>query len=449
MTPSVKDNLKFSLQDKKILLGITGSIAAFKACDLVRFLRDCGAQVRVVLSQGAENFVTRTTLETLSGAPVLTGFWHSQSSTQNLSEIAGQNAAQAQQQNSSSNFLDSQQFQTQPVGTHHIDTARWADLILVAPATAHFIAKAANGFADDLLSTELLAFQGPVLIVPAMNPAMYAHPAVQENIRRLTSYGTRFLGPTSGKTACGEEGLGRMIEPEAIVELVASSFFKKPNGLKMVITLGPTQSAIDPVRYITNRSSGLMGTSLCWAALQAGYKVKAICGPTQAALPTGTNIEVVRVQTAQEMADATLEAWPYADVYIGNAAVLDWEIKNPSLEKLKKDQGTPSIEFKKNPDILSLVSQSKRSNQFVLGFAAETENALPNARLKLQQKKCDAIFVNDVSQPASSGFESDFNAGWWLDAKNEQQDETLFSGLLPKSELARSIISKIPLLCPS
>ncbi|MEO5970062.1 MAG: bifunctional phosphopantothenoylcysteine decarboxylase/phosphopantothenate--cysteine ligase CoaBC, partial [Bdellovibrionia bacterium] len=358
----------------------------------------------------------KTTLETLSGAPVLTGFWN----TQKSSQAEG----------------------TQPAfGTHHIDTARWADLILVAPATAHFIAKAANGFADDLLTTEILAFQGPVLIVPAMNPAMYSHPAVQENIKRLLKYGTRFLGPTSGKTACGEEGLGRMIEPEAILELVASSFFKRPNGRKVVITLGPTRSSMDPVRYISNRSSGLMGASLCWAALQAGYRVKAICGPSQAPLPMVEGIEIVRVQTAREMAEATLEAWPTADVYIGAAAVLDWEIKNPSLEKLKKEQGMPLIEFEKNPDILSLVSQSKRSNQFVLGFAAETENALPNAKLKLNQKKCDAIFVNDVSK-STSGFESNFNSGWWLDSK----EEIVSYNVLPKTELARNIISKIPLL---
>jgi phosphopantothenoylcysteine decarboxylase/phosphopantothenate--cysteine ligase len=410
----LRDHLKFSLEGKKILLGITGSIAAFKACDLVRLLKECGAQVRVVLSQGAENFVTKTTLETLSGAPVLTGFWnHSNSSQTDLSQI----------------------------GTHHIETARWADLILVAPATAHFIAKAANGFADDLLSTELLAFRGPVLVVPAMNPAMFAHPAVQANIQKILTFGTtQILGPTAGKTACGEEGLGRMIEPEEILQLVASSFFQKSNGLKALITLGPTRSSIDPVRYISNRSSGLMGASLCWAALQAGYQVKAICGPSHAALPTTLGMEVIQVNTAREMNDAVLEAWPHADVYIGAAAVLDWEIKNPSMEKLKKNEGLNSLEFEKNPDILSLVSQNKRSNQFVLGFAAETENVLKNAKLKLNQKKCDAIFVNDVSK-SIAGFESDLNSGWWLDAC----DKTITYGIRHKSELARNIISNIPL----
>ena len=282
MNPFLKENLEFALQGKKILLGITGSIAAFKSCDIVRYLRECGASVRVVLTQGAENFVTPITMETLSGAPVLNGFW---------SADAGH-------------------------GTHHIDTARWADLILVAPATANFIAKMAHGFADDLLSTEILAFQGPVLVAPAMNPAMFAHPAVQENISRLKARGTLILGPIEGKTSCGEEGLGRMLEPEQILEKVGSAF--QPRAPELPSSQGrdpskrrsvchhfrPTRSAIDPVRFISNRSSGLMGASLCWAAFQQGYRVTAICGPMDCVLPEG--IEVLRVQTAGEMKEA---AW--------------------------------------------------------------------------------------------------------------------------------------------
>jgi phosphopantothenoylcysteine decarboxylase/phosphopantothenate--cysteine ligase len=403
------------LKGKKILLGITGSIAAFKACDIIRYLRDCGSQVRVVLTQGSENFVTKTTLETLSGFPVLSGFWTEES----------------------------------PNGTYHIDTARWADLVLVAPATAHFIGKMANGLADDLLSTEILAFQGPVLVAPAMNPAMFAHPAVQENIQRLKSRGVQILGPTSGLTSCGEEGLGRMIEPDQIVQNVAAAFFEKKsavvgragqiNGLaeeRVIVTLGPTRSPIDPVRYISNRSSGLMGASLCWAAVEKGYQVTAICGPTDVELPNG--IEVIRVTTAREMLDASLKKWEMAKIFIASAAVLDWDVKNPATNKLKKESGTPEIELAKNPDILAEVSRLKNSSQFVLGFAAETENPTQNGIIKLRQKGCDAIFVNDVSQP-NQGFESSFNGGWWMSSP----DKVEHLDACPKSELARKLFAKI------
>jgi phosphopantothenoylcysteine decarboxylase/phosphopantothenate--cysteine ligase len=406
MTPFANGNLKFALNHKKILLGITGSIAAFKACDTVRILRDCGAEVRVVLTQGAENFVTKTTLETISGSPVLTGFWGSVEMAQNQ-------------------------------GTHHIDTARWADLILVAPATAHFIGKAANGLADDLLSTEILAFRGPLLIAPAMNPAMFSHPAVQENLNRLKARDVQILGPISGRTSCGEEGLGRMLEPGEIVELVASAFYHPQRNKRIVVTLGPTRSAIDPVRYITNRSSGLMGASLCWAAVEQGYAVTAICGPTEVNLPSG--IEMVRVQTAQEMLGASLLAWKNADVFIAAAAVLDWDVKNPASRKLKKEQGVPSVDFEKNRDILATVSAEKKSHQFVLGFAAETEEPIQNAVFKLKQKGCNAIFANDVSS-SLQGFESELNGGWWIDSS----EQVTHLGTCSKMELARQLISRIP-----
>jgi phosphopantothenoylcysteine decarboxylase/phosphopantothenate--cysteine ligase len=380
MNPFVKDNLEPILAGKKVLLGITGSIAAFKACDVVRFLRACGASVRVVLTQGAENFVTKTTLETLSGNPVLSGFWE-------ISENANSQ------------------------GTHHIDTARWADLILVAPASAHFIGKMANGLADDLLSTELLAFQGPVAIAPAMNPAMYSHPAVQDNIQKLVSRGVRILGPSRGVTSCGEEGLGRMIEPETIVEEVSRSFSHPPLRRKVVITLGPTRSALDPVRYITNRSSGLMGAALCWAASQEGYDVTAICGPTEAPLPG--DIRTIRVQTASEMYRASLEEWNTAQVFIASAAVLDWEFPQASSVKLKKEQGAPQLRLERTPDILAEVCRLKKPDQYVLGFAAETDHHISNGIDKLQRKGCDAIFVNDVSAN-DSGFEVATNAGWWV-----------------------------------
>lgn len=407
----LESNLHGSLKGKKILLGITGSIAAFKACDIVRFLRNCGAQVRVVLTPGAENFVTKVTLETLSGYRVLTGFWDASHDG---------------------------------IGTHHIDTARWGDLVLIAPCTANFIAKMAQGMADDLLSTELLAFRGPVLVAPAMNPTMYAHPAVQHNVRLLEERGVTLLGPAKGNTSCGEDGIGRMLEPSEIVEQVAAAFYAPPNNRHLVITLGPTQSAIDPVRFLTNRSSGLMGTALCWAAVQAGYRVTAICGPisdhVQAQLPA--SVEVIRVQTARQMSDAAIQLWKKdknsgADVFIATAAVLDWEIQNPATSKLKKDQGPPALELTKSPDVLALVSSSKTDRQFVLGFAAETESPVENALGKLRKKGCDAIFANDVSH-SDQGFESAFNSGWWI-----TPTETLQFEKSTKQELARSIISLV------
>lgn len=400
MNPFVRDNLSFSLRGKKILLGITGSIAAFKACDIVRFLKACGAEVRVVLSQGAENFVTRTTLETLSGSPVLHEFWD------------------------------------QSFGNHHIDTARWADLILVAPATAHFIAKIANGFADDLLSTEILAFHGPLLVAPAMNPNMFSHPATQENVARLRARGVQILGPVSGVTSCGEEGLGRMVEPDQIVEKTAAAFYKGFYSKKIVITLGPTRSALDPVRYLTNRSSGKMGAALCWAAVERGYSVTAVCGPSEVPLPE--QVLKIPVQTARQMLDASVQAWKMADIFIATAAVLDWDVKNPATQKLKKGDGMPVLDLVRNEDILKRVSESKKAGQFVLGFAAETREPIVYGFKKLQEKGCDAVFANQVSLD-NQGFESDLNSGWLL----FPPDSVVNFEKTTKAALARQLIERI------
>lgn len=409
MNPFARDSIKASLEGKKVLLCVTGSIAAFKACDIVRGLRECGAIVRVVLTDSALKFVTKVTLETLSGQPVLTSLWEE--------GVVGEQGATRS-------------------GTHHIDTARWADVALVAPATANSIAKLALGLADDLMSTELLAFTGPLLVAPAMNPAMYAHPAVQANVHLLEERGTRILGPCVGVTSCGEEGLGRMIEPDEIVEAVAQSFYAPSNGKRILLTLGPTRSNVDPVRYLTNRSSGLMGASIAWAAVQRGYQVTAICGPSECALPRG--IEVVRVTTADEMADAALSRWTAHDAFVSAAAVLDWDVKEPRAQKLKKTAGAPSIELKPNLDILAAISKLKRRDQFVLGFAAETERPVEHALEKLEYKGCDAIFANDVSR-ADQGFESTMNSGWWI-----TKARTVDIARGTKQEVAREIVSRIP-----
>lgn len=434
MTEFEKENLRFTLQNKKILLGITGSIAAFKACDLVRLLRGLGSEVRVVLTHGAANFVSPLTLETLSGHPVLTDFWG-----------------------------------TGHHGTHHIDTARWADLVLVAPATANILAKMAGGFADDLLTTELLAFTGPVWIAPAMNPAMFAHPAVQRNLALLRERAIHVLGPTSGATACGEEGLGRMMEPAQIIREVATGISARESSRtssgassgtsgetlagvltgtlaetperrarprSILITLGPTRSALDPVRYLTNRSSGLMGAALAWAAAQAGHRVSVVCGPTQAPLPPG--IEIVPVTTNSQMLSAVQERWAHADVFMATAAVLDWEIETTAPHKLKREEGTPAFALKKGADVLQWVCDTRQPSQFVLGFAAETHLPVENGLNKLNRKKCNALFVNDVSLQGQ-GFESTENEGWWITPKGpaEKIEKTT------KNLLARRLLSLI------
>lgn len=394
MKPFVRDNLARVLKGRKILLAVSGSIAAFKACDVIRFLRDCGATVRVVLTEGGERFVTPATLEALSAQPVLTSLW---------GDVGASNPKTLYAQT-----------------THHIESARWADLILVAPASANTIARLASGLASDLLSTELLAFRGPVLLAPAMNPAMFAHPAVQANVEKLRGFSYTIVGPVEGITSCGEEGLGRMVEPATIVERVAEAFYAKSNGRRLLLTLGPTRSPIDPVRYITNRSSGLMGGALAWAAVARGYKIAAVCGPVDVALPGGESCQALSVATAREMASAVEELWPSMDVFISAAAVLDWEVTGASAQKLKKSAGPPRLEFRENPDILATAARRKRRGQYVVGFAAETENVIENGIAKLRAKSCDALFANDVSK-TSQGFESDRNGGWMIVARADSE----------------------------
>ncbi len=411
MKQFVADNLTPLLRGKKILLGVTGSIAAFKAHDIIRYLKACGAEVKVVLSESGEKFVTRVTLETLSGNPVLSSLWDSGSQ-----------------------------------GTHHIDTARWADLVLVAPATANTLEKLARGEASDLLTTEILAFRGPVLVAPAMNPMMYSHPAVAANVARIRSFGYRLVGPVEGVTSCGEEGLGRMVEPEAIVEAVwgalAAQSARSHGARRLVVTLGPTRSALDPVRYLTNRSSGLMGAAIAWAGVECGYDVTAIAGPTEAPLPGAAR--VVRVTTAAEMSRAALEAWGASagaagegDLFVAAAAVLDWDVANPAADKLKKEKGAPSLEFARNPDILAEAAARRRKGQFVLGFAAETREPVEYGLAKLKAKGCDAVFANDVSREGQ-GFESADNSGWWITPGGVREVP-----LASKAELARAILALV------
>jgi len=396
------NNFSITLKGKKILLGISGSIAAFKALDIIRGLRDAGAEVRVALTENAKRFVTPLTLETLSGQRVIDSLWG----------------------------------EGETVGTHHIDHARWADLVLIAPATANLIGKLAHGIADDFLTTEVLAVTAgtPVWIAPAMNPQMAAHPAVRENIAKLRGWGIKFLGPVAGETSCGEIGEGRMMEPSEIVwQLASNQSIKAASSKKWIITMGPTLSRLDPVRYLTNRSSGKMGAALAWAAHARGMEVTVIAGPTQQSLPAG--IETVFVQTADQMLTEVQARWAKADFFIGAAAVLDFEFSEVSAQKLKKGATLrETLAVRATPDILAWVCANKRVDQRVLGFAAETDQHLSHAYEKLLKKGCDAIFMNDVSR-SDRGFESDTNAGVLVSKDSERPFE-----LMNKTDLAQALV---------
>jgi phosphopantothenoylcysteine decarboxylase/phosphopantothenate--cysteine ligase len=352
------------LANKRIVVGMTGGVAAYKVCELVRRLQDEGAAIQVVMTAAAQQFVTATTMQALSGNPVFTDAW-------------GEGAQVAN-------------------AMPHIDLTRGADAIVVAPATAHFIAKAAFGLADDLLSTLVLARdrgRTALLVAPAMNVEMWEHPATQRNVVQLTADGAVVLGPASGDQACGEVGPGRMLEPaELLADIVAAFQPKRLAGRRVVLTAGPTFEPIDPVRGITNLSSGRTGFALARAAVEAGAAVTLVAGPTM--LPTPRGVKRVDVRTAAEMHDAVHAALP-ADVFIAVAAVADWRVSNTSASKLKKQAGVsvPALEFAANPDILASVAALSKP-PYCVGFAAETENEIDNARVKRVAKRVPLIVAN-------------------------------------------------------
>jgi phosphopantothenoylcysteine decarboxylase/phosphopantothenate--cysteine ligase len=356
------------LAEKRILLIIAGGIAAYKSLDLIRRLRERGARVRVVMTEAATKFVTPLSAGALSENRVFT----------DLFDLTGENE----------------------IG--HIRLSREADLVVVAPATANLLAKAANGLCDDLASNVLLATDKPVLVAPAMNPRMWAHPATRRNAARLAADGYRFVGPNVGSMAeRGEEGAGRMSEPLEIVAAIEAFFAEaaapKPlSGKKIVVTAGPTHEPIDPVRYIANRSSGKQGYALAAALAEAGASVTLVSGPVGLSDPAG--VSVVRVETAREMRDAVEAALP-VDVAVMAAAVADWRVASEASEKIKKGPGgVPTLAFVENPDILAGVGRHPTMRpKLVVGFAAETENLLANARVKLEKKGADFIVANDVS----------------------------------------------------
>ncbi len=356
------------LAGRKVLVGVTGSIAAYRAAEVVRGLVREGAETRVVMTAAARRFVSHVTFATLSGHPVATRLFDG--------------------------------------GPVHIELARFAEAAVVVPATANILGKVAHGIADDLLSTVLLACTAPVLFCPAMNASMYRHPAVQASIGRLKEMGYHFAEPGTGALACGEEGPGRLAEPEAILEHVGRLLAPKDlAGLTVLVTAGPTREPLDPVRFISNRSSGKMGYAVAAAAAARGARVILVSGPTQLAPPAG--VETVWVETAREMLARVREFYPAADVVVKAAAVADYRPAGVSEHKIKKEGETLHLVLEKNPDILATLGREK-GRRILVGFAAETEELVPRARRKLEEKNLDLLVANDVTLPGA-GFGTDTN----------------------------------------
>lgn len=362
-----------SINNKNILIGVTGGIAAYKAPDLVRKLLALGANVRVVLTQSALEFVSPLALQAVSGQAV------------------------------SDNLLD----KDAEAAMGHIELAKWADLLLIAPTTANFVAKLACGLADDLLSTLCLATSAPIYIAPAMNQQMWHAQATQQNMLTLVERGIKVLGPAAGEQACGDVGLGRMLEPIDIANLLNEQGIPQLLvGKKIVITAGPTREEIDPVRYISNHSSGKMGYAIAAAAQEMGAEVVLISGPTQLKPPG--NISVFQVSSALQMHQTVMEQMKQCDIFVACAAVADYRPKEITSQKIKKSQEELTLTFVKNPDILSDVANLPNA-PFTLGFAAETQHIREYALAKLKRKKLNMIAANDVSD-SRIGFNSDKNA---------------------------------------
>lgn len=395
---------KFSMQalrGKNILLGISGGIAAYKSADLVRRLRDAGADVRVVMTRAAREFITPLTMQALSGNPVHT----------DLLDPAAEAAM------------------------GHIELARWADAMVVAPASADLLARAAAGLGDDLLTTLLLALEAPLALAPAMNQAMWRHAATQANVALLHGRGVHIFGPASGAQACGDIGPGRMLEPAELAEAIGGLFRGGPlTGLRVTITAGPTREAIDPVRYISNHSSGKMGYAMAQAASAAGAQTTLISGPV--ALPRPPNTELIAVTSALEMYDASMAVAVSCDIFIATAAVADYRPARPADQKIKKSHARMQLDLERNPDIITAVAALANA-PFCVGFAAETRDVERYARDKLDRKGLDLIIANDVSD-AAIGFNSDHNEVTVI-----TPDASIRIDRAAKTDLARQLIETI------
>jgi phosphopantothenoylcysteine decarboxylase/phosphopantothenate--cysteine ligase len=391
------------LADRRILLGITGGIAAYKAAVLCRVFVKAGADVQVVMTEAACRLVTPVTMQALSGKPVFTDLWDGR-----VADNMG-----------------------------HIELSRDREIVIVAPATADFLAKVANGLADDLLSTLCLARDCPLAVAPAMNRQMWDSPATQRNVAQLRADGVTVLGPAAGDQACREVGMGRMVEPEEIFTAVAAALGPKPlAGKRVVVTAGPTFEPIDTVRGITNLSSGKMGFAVAQAAAEAGAAVTLVSGPVS--LPTPPGVERQDVVTAREMHDVVLQRARRADVFIGVAAVADYHVVNRKGHKLKKTESTPTLELAENPDILAAVAALDKA-PFCVGFAAETENLRDHAQAKRRRKGIPLLAAN----LAQEAFGRDDNALTLFDDRGEKHLPRA-----PKIVLARQLVAHIAQMLP-
>ncbi|WP_166419673.1 bifunctional phosphopantothenoylcysteine decarboxylase/phosphopantothenate--cysteine ligase CoaBC [Pseudoalteromonas sp. Z1A8] len=391
-----------NLTNKKIVLGITGGIAAYKCAELVRRLKDSGCEVKVVMTESAKHFITPLTMQAVSGETV------------------------------SDSLLDP----SAEASMGHIEFAKWADLILVAPATCNIIAKMAAGIADDLLTTLLLATPAKVAVAPAMNQQMYAHAATQANLATLKARNVLIWGPGKGEQACGDVGAGRMLEPHELVALcIAKEQPQLLAGKTITITAGPTREPLDPVRFISNHSSGKMGYALAEAALQLGAEVNLISGPVNIKAPTGVNL--INIESAEQLLNESLIYAPQSDAFIGCAAVADYRAANIATQKMKKQGDELTLTLTKNPDVIAAIANLKQNRPYTVGFAAETQNVESYAKGKLQNKNLDMICANDVSK-SGLGFNSDHNALtlYW---HNEQLELPTTS----KTEIARKVIEQL------
>jgi phosphopantothenoylcysteine decarboxylase/phosphopantothenate--cysteine ligase len=388
-----------TLKGKRLLLGITGGVAAYKAAQLARLLVRAGADVRVAMTEAASRFVTPVTLQALTAQPVWTDLWDPRV----------------------------------PDSMGHIELSRDRDLIVVAPASADFLGKLAAGLADDLLSTLCLARRCALLVAPAMNVEMWENPAMQRNLHTLRGDGVHFAGPAAGDQACGEVGMGRMLEPDEIVAEIEAFFQPKLlAGKRVVVTAGPTEEPIDPVRVITNASSGKMGYAVARAAREAGARVTLVSGPTALTAPVG--VECVRVRSAEQMFEAVKKAVPGSDVFFAVAAVSDYRVRNRAAQKIKKGAGTAlSLELAENPDILAWVAGQKDA-PFCVGFAAESEKLAEHARAKRARKAVPLLAAN-MAQNALGADDND------ITLFDERGEHAL--GRAPKLELARRLVAHV------
>ena len=395
--------MKF-LENKKILIIITGGIAAYKTLDLIRKLSKLNCEIKTILTKSGKEFVTPLSITSLSKNKVYTDLF----SVENESEM------------------------------DHISLSRWSDLILVAPASSNFLTKISNGFSDDLASTVIKASDKKVFLCPAMNVRMWEHASNKQSISTLKSYGYRILGPEIGEMACGEFGEGKMLEVDEIINQLEIYFkqISKNKKLKAIVTAGPTQELIDPVRFITNRSSGKQGYEIANSLVENGFDTTLISGPTN--LKPNDNLKLIKVKTGEEMYEKTMELLP-CDLAIFTAAVSDFKVKKFNKVKIKKNKDQ-SFDLDLNPDILELVSKSNKKPKIVVGFAAESENLFDNARSKLEKKGCDLIVANDVSNN-EIGFESDFNEVHLFYKDKNIDDEKIPKNF--KSAIADELIKKI------